>query len=108
MPLNMKLPAFTFRRVLPLIYVVLATLPVLGMIITIAEGPNPFGFLDFVSAPGFYLLDIVNRGLPIPRMNISIELLFGLLANIGIYFFVGYLIDYAIERRRRRKLAANS
>src|SRR5262245_18177482 len=58
MPLNMKLPTFTFRLVLPIIYVVLAVLPAIGMIITIAEGPNPFAFLLFVSAPGFYFLDI--------------------------------------------------
>ena len=105
---NMKLPTFTFRLVLPIIYVVLAVLPVIGMIITIAEGPNPFGFLLFVSAPGFYLLDIVNRVLPIPRMNIWIEELLGLLVNVGIYFVVGYLIDCAIKRRRRRTLAANA
>ena len=103
----MKLPTFTFRVLLPIIYVVLAILPVVGMIITIAEGPNPFGFLLFVSPPGFYLLDIVNRVLPIPRMNIWIELLLGMLVNIGIYFVVGYLIDYAIKRLRRRKLAGN-
>jgi hypothetical protein len=99
----MKLPTFTFRVLLPIVYLVLAVLPVVGMILTIAEGPNPFGFLLFVSMPGFYLLDLVNHVLPLPRMNMWIELLFGMLLNIGIYFVVGYLIDYAIKRLRHRE-----
>ena len=104
----MKLPTFTFRVLLPIIYLILAVLPVVGMIVTIAEGPNPFGFLLFVSAPGFYLLDLINGALPLPRMNIWLELLIGMLVNIGIYFVVGYLVDYAIKRRRRHKLAGTA
>lgn len=104
----MKLPSFTFRLALPIIYLVLAVLPVIGIIITIAEGPNPFGFLLFVWAPGYYLLDIVDRVLPIPDPNIWVLLLLSLLVNVGIYLVLGYLIDYAIKLRRRRKLGANA
>ena len=104
----MKLPGFTFSLALPIIYVVLAVLPMIGIIITIAEGPNPFGFLLFVSAPGYYLLDIVDRLLPIPDTNIWVLLLLSLLVNVGIYFVLGYLIDYAIKRQRHRKLGANA
>ena len=104
----MKLSGLTFRVLVPAIYVVLALLPVVGMILTIAEGPNPFDFLLVVSAPGYHLLDIVDRVLPLPRMNIWSELLVGMLVNIGIYFVIGYLVDYVIKQRRRRKLAGNA
>ena len=106
MPFAMKLPRFTFRILLPAIHLVLALLPVVGMILTIAEGPNPFGFLIFASMPGFYLLDALNHVVTLPRVNIWIEMLFGESVNIGIYFAIGYVIDLAINRRRTRKIAS--
>ena len=36
------------RILLPLLYVVSVALLAAGMIVTIAEGPNPFGFLFFL------------------------------------------------------------
>lgn len=103
----MKLPRFTFRILLPVIYLVLALLPVVGMILTIAEGPNPFGFLIFASLPGFYLLDAVNHVVTLPKANIWIEILFGVSVNMGIYFCLGFVIDFAIDYRRTRKLASS-
>jgi cytochrome b561 len=60
-----------FRILLPLLYVLSAALPVVGLIITIAEGPNPFGFLFPLSAPGFYLLDALDRFLPVPTVMVG-------------------------------------
>jgi hypothetical protein len=77
--------------------------PVVGLILTIAEGPTPFGFLFFASVPGFYFLDLLNRVLPLSRLNILIEMLLGVAVNIALYFIVGYLLDYAIARRRRSR-----
>ena len=105
----MKLRNLTFRILLPVIYLVLAlALPIIGAIVTIAEGPNPFGFLLVLSMPGSYAVQLFNRVLSLPRMNIFVVLLFGVVANIGIYFAVGYLIDYAIKRRRRRRSAGHA
>ena len=81
-------------------------LPVVGLILTIAEGPNPFGFLLFVSLPGFYLVDAFNRVVALPKANIWIVMLLVLLVNMGIYFAIGYVVDFAINRRRTRKLAS--
>lgn len=97
----MKLPAFTFRVLIPVIYLFLTILPVVGLIITIAEGPNPFGFLFFVSAPGFYILDLANRVVPLPRLHIWIVMLLGITVNVSIWFLVGYVIDYARTRHSR-------
>jgi hypothetical protein len=102
----MRLPTFTFRVLIPVIYLFLAILPFIGLIITIAESPNPFGFLLFISAPGFYILDLVNRVVPLPRLPIWIELL-GITVNVGIWFLVGYLIDYAIARSRRSRVVGH-
>ena len=66
----MKLRKITFRILLPSIYFVLALLPVIGLIITIAEGPNPFGFLFFASEPGLRLVDFIDRRLVrLPTLN---------------------------------------
>ena len=102
----MKLPRFTFRILLPVVYLVLALLPLVGMILTIAEGPNPFWFLIFASMPGFYLLDALNHVVPLPEANMWIEMLFGVSVNMCIYFAIGYVIDFAINRRRKRKLTS--
>jgi hypothetical protein len=77
-------------------------LPVIGLILTIAESPNPFGFLLPLSMPAFYLLDALNRFLPIPRVDgLFLELL-GLPLNLLFYFMVGYLIDGIVNRRSDR------
>lgn len=101
----MKLPAFTFRVLLPVIYLFLTILPVIGLVITIAEDPNPFGFLFVVSAPGFYIFDLANRVVPLPQLHIWIVMLLVITVNVGICFLVGYLIDYAIARSRRSRIA---
>ncbi len=41
----MKFGKYKFRILLSLLCVLVSVLPVVGIIITIAEGPNPFGFL---------------------------------------------------------------
>ena len=103
----MKLPKATFRILLPSIYFVLALLPVVGLIITIAEGPNPFGFLFFVSAPGLWLLDVIDRRLVrLPNVNGWIDIVFVAVLNIGIYFLVGWVLDAIINRYRNRHAAA--
>lgn len=88
-----------FRILIPVIYFVLALLPFVGMILTIAEGPNPFGFLFFVSEPGFRLLGLLNPFLEERVGDGLLSMLFVILVNAGIYFLVGYLIDFIIKRR---------
>jgi len=103
----MKLPKATFRILLPSIYFVLALLPVVGLIITIAEGPNPFGFLFFASEPGLWVLDLIDRRLVrLPNVNGWIDILFVAILNIGIYFLVGWVLDVIINRYRNRQTAA--
>ena len=97
----MKLRKFTFRILLPSIYFVLALLPVVGIIISIAEGPNPFGFLFFASEPGLRLLDLLDRHLVhLPTVNIWLDLLLAMFLNIGIYFLVGWSVDAIVNRYR--------
>lgn len=104
----MRLPTFTFRILLPIIYLSSWGLLAVGAVLTIAEGPNPFFILVHASAPGFYLFKLIALLLPIASGNMLVTLLLGVMFNLGIYFVVGYLIDYAIKRHRRRKLAANA
>ena len=97
----MKGRKFIFRILLPVIYLGMAILFAGGIIVTIAEGPNPFDFLFYPALyPGLYLLDVLpGRLLPL-HVNGWILLLVAALVNVGIYFGFGYLIDYTINRRR--------
>jgi hypothetical protein len=70
------------------------------MILTIAEGPNPFGFLFFVSEPGLRILALVDRLLPLPNLNGWFDMLLLIMLNVGIYFLVGYALDTIFNRRR--------
>ncbi|MGZ8842793.1 MAG: hypothetical protein ACXW18_03970 [Pyrinomonadaceae bacterium] len=88
-----------FRILLPLLCIVMYALVVFGMILTIAEGPNPLGFL-IPLLPGFYLSDVLDRFLPVPD-DVAVMMLVGLLVNLVIYFLAGCLIDFAVNRRRR-------
>ena len=56
-----------FKILLPLFCIVVTPLPVVGMILTIAEGPNPFRYLFPLSKPAFYLLDALDSFLPVPK-----------------------------------------
>lgn len=96
---GMRLRRFTFRILFPLIYLPLAVMPIVGMIITIAEGPNPFGFLYYLSAPGFYLLHLLDPILPGVDFNFWLEVPVVLIVNCILYFLLGYLIDYIIIQR---------
>ena len=79
----------------------MALLPVIGLIITIAEGPNPFGFFFFVSEPGLRLIDFVDRRVVhVPYLNEWLYMLLIMLVNIGIYFLVGWVLDAIIDRSR--------
>ena len=99
----MKLSRLTFRILLPSVYVVVGLLPIAGIIVTIAEGPNPFDFLFFASEPGLRLLDFIDRRLVhLPALNPWIEMLFVMLVNIGIYFLVGWALDAIINRYLKR------
>ena len=99
----MKLRESIFRILLPSLYVVVALLPIVGIIITIAEGPNPFGFLLPASAPGFLLTDFIeHRLVRLPVLNFWLEMLFVMLLNIGFYFLVGWALDAMINRYRKR------
>ena len=73
-------------------------LPVIGLIVTIAEGPNPFGFLFRLSLPGFYLLEVFSRFLPVPNLNGLLLMLLGVPINLVLYFLVGCLMDYTVNR----------
>jgi len=103
---KMRFRRHIFKVLLPLLYIVAGALPIVGMIITIAEGPNPFGFLFPLSYPGFYLLDILDRVLPVPHAHDWSLMLIGFLANMVIYFMAGCLIDFAVTFaiNRRGKL----
>ena len=97
----MKFRKFALRILLPSIYFVLALLPIIGLITTIAEGPNPFGFLFFVSEPGLRLIDFVDRRLVhLPNLNGWFDVLLVTLVNIVIYFLVGWALDAIINRYR--------
>ncbi|HEX3250130.1 MAG TPA: hypothetical protein VHS05_11930 [Pyrinomonadaceae bacterium] len=87
-----------FRILLPLLCIVVTLLPVVGMIATIAEGPNPFGFLLPLSSPAFYVLDLLDRFLPMPNVDGWFLLLLGFLVNLLLYFLLGYLMDYTVNR----------
>ena len=89
---------YKFRILLPLLCIVVTALPVVGMLITIAEGPNPFGFLFPLSYPAFYLLDALDRFVPVPNVDDWSLLILGLLLNMLLYFLMGYLMDYAVNR----------
>jgi len=54
--------------------------------------------------PGFYVVHAFNRVVALPGVNFWIEMLAVLLVNMGIYFAIGYVLDFAINRRRTRKL----
>lgn len=103
----MKLRKIKFRILIPVAYFALALLPVVGMILTIAEGPNPFGFLWFLSEPGVRLLYLFDLVLPTPIHNGWILMLIVILANTALYFLVGYLIDFIIKRRQVHVAASN-
>ena len=97
----MKLHNKTFRILLPVIYVIITTLFIGGIIVTIAEGPNPFGFLYYAALyPGIYVLDVLPNWLLPLHTNGWLLILIGALVNLGVYFFVGCLIDFTISRFR--------
>jgi hypothetical protein len=77
---------------------VVTALPVVGLVQTIGEGRNPFGFLFPLSMPAFYLLDVLDRFLPLPKVDGLLIMLLGLPLNFLLYFLVGYLMDYIVNR----------
>ena len=96
----MILRRIPFKVILPALYFLCTVLFVGGIIITIAEGPNPFGFLYYVVLYPAALLGLVLPHSSIwSRVNGWILLLFGVFLNLLIYFLVGFLIDYSIRRR---------
>lgn len=94
----MNLRRYKLTILLSLFCVVVTALPVIGIILTIGEGPNPFGFLFPLSMPAFYLLDALNRFLPVPKVDGLFLVLLGLPLNLLLYFLVGYLMDYIVNR----------
>ena len=95
----MNLRKYIFRILLPVIYLGIPILFVGGIILTIAEGPNPFGFLEYPALyPGSFLLEVLPTSLWPSNVNDLIQLLIVVSINAGIYFVVGYVIDYAINR----------
>ena len=103
----MKLSKRTFRILLPSVYFVVGLLPIVGIIMTIAEGPNPFDFLFFASEPGLRLLDFIDRRLVhLPTLNPLFDELFVILLNMGIYFLVGWALDAIINRYLKRSSGA--
>jgi hypothetical protein len=95
----MKFRKCIFRILLPVIYLGIATLFVGGVIVTIAEGPNPFGFLFYPAFyPGLYLLEVLPTWLLPIEVNDWIGEMIIASVNVGFYFVVGYLIDHALNR----------
>jgi len=100
----MKFPKRTFRILLPSVYVVVGLLAIVGIIITIAESPNPFDFLFVASYPGLWLLDIIDRRLVhLPNLPGLFELLVVVVVNVPIYFLIGWALDAIINRYSKRK-----
>lgn len=96
----MILRRIPFKVILPGLYFLCTILFLGGIIFTIAEGPNPFGFLSYVVVYPAALLDFVlPRSTIWARVNIWILILSGVFLNLLIYFLVGFLIDYFIRRR---------
>jgi len=96
----MILRYFLFKIILPLLYLLLTALFVGGIIFTIAEGPNPFGFLFYVAVYPAALLDLLlPRSSLWSQVNGWILLLLGVFLNLWFYFLVGFLIDYFTRRR---------
>jgi hypothetical protein len=98
----MNFRRYKFRILLSLFSVVLTALPIVGVIVTIGEGLNPFGFLFPLSMPAFYLLEVLDRFLPLTKVDGIFLLLLGLPLNLLLYFLVGYLLDYFVNRRGSR------
>jgi hypothetical protein len=94
----MNFRRYKFRFLLSLLCIVVTALPVVGVILTIGEGSNPFGFLFPLSMPAFYLLDALDRFLPVPEVDGLFLMLLGLPLNLLLYFLVGYLMDYIANR----------
>ena len=100
----MKLPKRTFRILIPSVYVVVGLLPIVGILITIAEGPNPYESMFVVSYPGLWLLDVIDRRLVhLPALPGLLEFLPVLLVNVGIYFLLGWAVDVIVNRYLKRK-----
>jgi hypothetical protein len=94
----MNLRKNKFKILLPLFCIVATALPVVGMILTIAEGPNPFGFLLPLSNPALYLLDALDGFLPLSNVDGWSLLLLGFLVNLILYFLLGCLMDHTVSR----------
>ena len=94
----MNFRRYKFRILLTVLCIVVTALPVVGLFLTIAEGPNPFDFLLPLSMPAFYLLDALDRFLPVPKVDGLFLFLLGLPLNLLLYFLVGYLMDYIVNR----------
>jgi len=94
----MNFKRYKFRIVLSLLCIVVTVLPIVGVILTIGEGRNPFDFLFPLSMPAFYLLDVLARFLPVPKVDGLLLLLLGFPINWLLYFLVGYLIDWVVNR----------
>src|SRR5690349_10686999 len=101
----MKLPKRTFRILIPSVYVVVGLLPIVGIMITIAESPNPFDFAFVASYPGLWLLDLIDRHLVhLPEIPGLFDLLVVVVVNVPIYFLIGWALDAIIDRYSKRKL----
>jgi len=82
-----------------MIYLGMAMLFAGGVIGTIAEGPNPFGFLFYPALyPGAYMLDLLPDWILPLGINGWQLFLMGALLNVGVYFVIGYLVDYTVNR----------
>jgi cytochrome b561 len=89
-----------FKIVLPTAYLLLTALFIFGIIITIAEGPNPFGFLFYIALyPSTPVLDLLLPDSLESDVNFWIALLVVVLINLAFYFLLGNLIDYLVRRR---------
>ncbi|MEP6818563.1 MAG: hypothetical protein ABJA18_03450 [bacterium] len=97
----MTLRSVPFKLVLPATYLLLTGLFLGGIIITIAEGPNPFGFLFYVAIfPSTFVFDLLLPHSSVwSQVNGWISILFDVFVNLLFYFALGYLIDRLIRRQ---------
>jgi hypothetical protein len=94
----MNLRRYKFRILFSFVSIVFTVLPVVGVILTFGHGPNPFDFLVPLAMPAFYLLDALDRFLPVPKVYGLFVFLLGLPLNLLMYFLVGWLLDYIVNR----------
>jgi len=86
--------------VLPGIYLFLVSAFLLSALISTGHGSIPFGFVVYLSMPGCLVLNLFGN-----LANTTgpfVAMLSCLMAGLPQYVLIGFVIDWAISRRRMR------